>query len=59
VGPYALTKDGRLFRHTGITSAGFGSGERCEGTGEPEKAPPVSPVSDAPGERPEATEAGV
>lgn len=39
VSPYALTKDGRLFRHDGITSSGFSSGERCAGTGEPEKKP--------------------
>lgn len=32
---YQLTQKGRLGRHNGITPAGFSTGERCPGVGEP------------------------
>ncbi|MDH6189195.1 hypothetical protein EES44_24635 [Streptomyces sp. ADI96-15] len=30
---YALTKDGKLGRHHGITQSGFSTGQRCPGVG--------------------------
>ncbi|MFC8332797.1 hypothetical protein [Streptomyces olivaceus] len=32
---FQLTKDGVLRRHHGMTPAGFSTGERCPGVGEP------------------------
>ncbi|WNI31470.1 hypothetical protein [Streptomyces sp. ITFR-6] len=36
---YQLTKDGILGRHNGMTAAGFSTGERCLGVGEPPFVP--------------------